>query len=68
MTDSGQSDTDSRPVEIYCECGALLDSDIEPGACVVAPTCDTCETKFEWPTKDVLLAVYGAPYNWPVAA
>lgn len=53
-------------VEIYCECGQLLRSDIEPGALVWMPECEACSAANEWPTKGVLLAVYGAPYNWPV--
>jgi hypothetical protein len=50
------------------ECGADL-GEFDPGELV--PKCDACEkpaATFEWPTKDVLLAVYGAPYNWPVEA
>jgi hypothetical protein len=61
----------SYSVEILCECGNVLDSDIEPGDRVTVPECDWCEknkVQFEWPDRHTLLAVYGAPYNWPVAA
>lgn len=55
-------------VEILCECGALLDAGIEPGSMLLVPECEECENADEWPSKYVLLAVYGAPYNWPTAA
>ena len=56
-------------VEIVCSCGEWLEGDIEPGSPIVAPECPHCEKDgFEWPDKATLLAVYGAPYNWPVAA
>ncbi len=61
----------SYTVELLCEeCGEQLGYGIEPGHFAYIPECEACETKgvavVEWPTKDVLLAVYGAPYNWPV--
>jgi hypothetical protein len=53
-------------VELYCECGKAL-GEGESGEWLTLPECDLCN-KVEanvWPTTDVLLAVYGAPYNWP---
>jgi predicted RNA-binding Zn-ribbon protein involved in translation (DUF1610 family) len=58
----------SYMVEIVCECGEWLCGDIEPGETFTAPECPHCGEKFQWPDKATLLAVYGAPYNWPVAA
>lgn len=55
-------------VEIVCECGEQL-GEVDPGDFVSIPECPQCEKKAEaeqWPTSDVLLAVYGAPINWPV--
>jgi hypothetical protein len=57
-------------VYFTCQCGADL-GEAEPGEITSVPECDACEKadaqgKDIWPTTDVLLAVYGAPFNWPV--
>ena len=52
--------------DLVCVCGQLLTEGIVPGEALIAPECPICEKKSEEPSVEVLLAVYGAPGNWPV--
>jgi len=58
----------SRKMSFFCVCEKLLVEGIKPGEALVAPECPACEKIDAVPSAEVLLAVYGAPSNWPVEA